>query len=79
MTAPEKQVHRSDLEWEVEAALAWHDEYARATIATLLLDCKYLGEQLALHCRFPILCNGCTNDRLRNAQMSVASPAPEKQ
>ncbi|MCA1494776.1 hypothetical protein I6F11_28315 [Ensifer sp. NBAIM29] len=48
MTAPEKQVDCSDLEWEVEAALAWHDEDPRATIATLLLDYKYLPEQLAL-------------------------------
>ncbi len=36
------------LDWEVEAALAWHDEDARATIATLLLDCKHLREQLAM-------------------------------
>ncbi|MQW90352.1 hypothetical protein [Sinorhizobium saheli] len=48
MTAPERQAARSDLELEVEAALAWHDEDPRATIATLLLDCKYLREQLAL-------------------------------
>ncbi|PJR10232.1 hypothetical protein [Sinorhizobium meliloti] len=48
MTAPEKQTVSSDVEWEVEAALAWHDEDPRATIATLLLDCKYLREQLAL-------------------------------
>ncbi|OHV80360.1 hypothetical protein [Ensifer sp. LCM 4579] len=48
MTAPEGQADRSDLEWEVEAALAWHDKDPRAAIATLLLDCKYLREQLAL-------------------------------
>ncbi|WP_046120235.1 hypothetical protein [Sinorhizobium sp. BJ1] len=30
------------------AALAWHDEDPRATIVTLLLDCKHLREQLAL-------------------------------
>ncbi|MDW9814291.1 hypothetical protein GOC60_05175 [Sinorhizobium meliloti] len=37
----------TDLDWEVEAALSWHDEDSRATIATLLLDCKHLREQLA--------------------------------
>lgn len=33
---------------EVAAALAWHDGDVRATIRTLLGDCKHLREQLAL-------------------------------
>ena len=37
-----------DLKFEVEAVLAWHDEDARAAIATLLLDCRHLRHQLAL-------------------------------
>lgn len=48
MTAPEMKTDRTDLEREIEAALAGHDEDPRATIATLLLDCKHLREQLAL-------------------------------
>ncbi|WP_331375158.1 hypothetical protein [Sinorhizobium chiapasense] len=48
MTAAEMKAKSADLDWEVEAALAWHDEDPRATIATLLLDCKHLREQLAL-------------------------------
>lgn len=30
----------------VDAALAWHDGDARATIETLLRDCGYLREQI---------------------------------
>ncbi len=37
-----------DLSWEVEAVLSWHDEDARAAIATLLQDCRHLRCQLAL-------------------------------
>jgi hypothetical protein len=37
-----------DLSWEVEAVLSWHDEDAKAAIATLLQDCRHLREQLAL-------------------------------
>lgn len=32
----------------VDAALAWHDGDARATIETLLRDCGYLREQISL-------------------------------
>jgi hypothetical protein len=32
----------------VEAALAWHDGDARATIATLIADCRHLRRQLVL-------------------------------
>ncbi len=32
----------------IDAALAWHDGDARATIETLLADCQHLREQLAL-------------------------------
>ena len=32
----------------VEAALAWHQGDPRATIATLIEDCRYLRGQLAL-------------------------------
>lgn len=37
-----------DLSWEVEAVLSWHDEDAKAAIATLLQDCRHLRQQLAL-------------------------------
>jgi hypothetical protein len=37
-----------DLSWEVEAVLSWHDEDAKAAIATLLQDCRHLRSQLAL-------------------------------
>lgn len=37
-----------DLNWEVEAVLSWHDEDAKAAIATLLQDCRHLRSQLAL-------------------------------
>lgn len=37
-----------DLNWEVEAVLSWHDEDAKAAIATLLQDCRHLRGQLAL-------------------------------
>ncbi|CAN7640135.1 hypothetical protein LJR257_004677 [Ensifer adhaerens] len=33
---------------EFTAALAWHDGDAKATIRTLLADCRHLREQLAL-------------------------------
>lgn len=33
---------------EVAAAIAWHDGDVRATIRTLLTDCKSLREQVAL-------------------------------
>ncbi len=35
-------------DYEVEAALAFHDDDAKATIATLLEDIKHLRMQLAL-------------------------------
>ncbi|PKA45129.1 hypothetical protein CWR43_04875 [Rhizobium sullae] len=38
----------TDLDWEVQAILAFHDDDAKAAIETLLLDCKYLRHQLAL-------------------------------
>lgn len=38
----------TEIRWEVEAVLAWHDDDARAAIETLLLDCKHLRQQLAL-------------------------------
>ncbi|RVG82524.1 hypothetical protein CN177_14560 [Sinorhizobium meliloti] len=31
ITDPERKPNRSDLDWEVEANLAWHDEDARAS------------------------------------------------
>jgi hypothetical protein len=37
-----------DQDYEVEAALAFHDDDAKATIATLLGDIKHLRMQLAL-------------------------------
>lgn len=39
---------KPDINWEVEAVLAWHDENAKAAIATLLNDIHHLREQLAL-------------------------------
>jgi len=36
------------LDRQIEAALAWHDDDPRATIATLLEDILYLRQQLAL-------------------------------
>lgn len=33
---------------EVAAAISWHDGDVRATIRTLLGDCRHLREQLAL-------------------------------
>ena len=38
---------QQDLKTDVDAALAWHDGDPRATIATLLDDCRFLREQLA--------------------------------
>ena len=39
---------KRDINWEVEAVLAWHDENAKAAIATLLEDIYHLREQLVL-------------------------------
>jgi hypothetical protein len=36
------------IEDEIESALAWHNGDARATIATLLDDCRHLRQQLVL-------------------------------
>ncbi|MBB3590494.1 hypothetical protein FHX08_000838 [Rhizobium sp. BK529] len=41
-------IENEDLSWEVEAVLSWHDEDAKAAIATLLQDCRHLRAQLAL-------------------------------
>ncbi|RVE85646.1 hypothetical protein CN116_23380 [Sinorhizobium meliloti] len=48
ITASPMKADNPDPNWEIEAALAWHDEDAHATIATLLLDGKHLREQRAL-------------------------------
>jgi hypothetical protein len=42
---PAKEI---DADCDVEAALAFHDDDAKATIATLLADIKHLRLQLAL-------------------------------
>ena len=39
---------KEDIDYEVEAALAFHDDDAKATIATLLADIRHLRLQLAL-------------------------------
>ncbi|APO73392.1 hypothetical protein AM571_CH00542 [Rhizobium etli 8C-3] len=39
---------KEDIDYEVEAALAFHDDDAKATIATLLADNHHLRLQLAL-------------------------------
>jgi len=43
-----EETTNEDLRWEVEAVLSWHDEDAKAAIATLLQDCRHLRQQLAL-------------------------------
>ncbi|WP_018860129.1 hypothetical protein [Rhizobium sp. 42MFCr.1] len=39
---------KEDVDFEVQAALAWHDDDVKATIATLLEDISHLRQQLAL-------------------------------
>ncbi|ULJ73003.1 hypothetical protein [Rhizobium gallicum] len=39
---------KEEIDYEVEAALAFHDDDAKATIATLLADHHHLRLQLAL-------------------------------
>ncbi|CAN7707838.1 hypothetical protein [Rhizobium sp. LjRoot258] len=36
------------MDFEVQAALAWHDDDVNATIAPLLEDIRHLRQQLAL-------------------------------
>jgi hypothetical protein len=43
-----KSAKQINADFEVEAALAFHDEDPKATIATLLADIKHLRTQLAL-------------------------------
>ncbi len=42
------QISKTGDKTEIEAALAYHDGNAEATIATLLEDLRYLRQQLAL-------------------------------
>ncbi|KQV80015.1 hypothetical protein [Rhizobium sp. Root1220] len=39
---------KEDVDFEVQAALAWHDDDVNATIATLLEDIRHLRRQLIL-------------------------------
>jgi len=39
---------KEEVDFEVQAALAWHDDDVNATIATLLEDIRHLRHQLAL-------------------------------
>jgi hypothetical protein len=39
---------KEEVDFEVQAALAWHDDDVNATIATLLDDIRHLRHQLAL-------------------------------
>ncbi|MBP2443784.1 hypothetical protein [Rhizobium leguminosarum] len=39
---------KEDIDFEVQAALAWHDDDACATISTLLEDIRHLRMQLLL-------------------------------
>jgi hypothetical protein len=39
---------KEDVDFEVQAALAWHDDNVLATVATLLGDIRHLRQQLAL-------------------------------
>lgn len=41
------RMEREDVDFEVQAALAWHDDDVKATIATLLEDIRQLRHQLA--------------------------------
>ncbi|EPE97489.1 MULTISPECIES: hypothetical protein [Rhizobium] len=41
-------VAKEDVDFEVQAALAWHDDDVNATIATLLEDIRHLRQQLSL-------------------------------
>jgi hypothetical protein len=43
-----QQITKEDVDFEVQAALAWHDDNVNATIATLLEDIRHLRHQLAL-------------------------------
>ncbi len=43
-----KAANQLDINWEVEAVLSWHDENAKAAIATLLDDIHHLRDQLLL-------------------------------
>jgi hypothetical protein len=43
-----KPMTKEDVDFEVEAALAWHDDDVKATIATLIEDIRHLRQQLAL-------------------------------
>ncbi len=43
-----KTATQLDINWEVEAVLAWHDEDAKAAITTLLDDIHHLRAQLTL-------------------------------
>jgi len=38
---------KEDIDFEVRAALAWHDDDAHETVATLLEDIRHLRQQLA--------------------------------
>ena len=44
----ERQAPETIPEDPVDAALAWHQGDPRATIATLIEDCRHLRQQLAL-------------------------------
>jgi len=44
----ERQASETFPEDPVDAALAWHQGDPRATIATLIEDCRHLRQQLAL-------------------------------
>lgn len=44
----ERQAPETFPEDPVDAALAWHQGDPRATIATLIEDCRHLRQQLAL-------------------------------
>ncbi len=41
-------LNKEDINFEVQAALAWHENDACATIATLLEDIRHLRKQLIL-------------------------------
>lgn len=43
-----RSTRQLDIDFQVEAALAFHDEDAKATIATLLCDIRALRTQLEL-------------------------------
>lgn len=72
MSVPPKLALPTDDQWEIEAVIAWHDDDARAAIATLLKDCHHLRGQLAL--AEGVMSRGITRGWLPAFDRDEASP-----